>query len=294
MSAGQGFESRVLRLGSSRNSPVRACYDRPCPSIFQIVILERGDRCSRADFAYAPRPGLPPSDVIDEGTWKSLVVLPDDVAVRTSNYHGTAIRQLHYLWEAWVETLDGVDGCLATAMLDAGDDFQSSTYTALTGFYRLSIAALRSALELVAIGTWAKVCNRDQEFQQWRNGKRTLSFGAACDGLIAATDILRMELRETAGDTLFDQKDSASEGGSREGSSVASPIFRIRVRDERTVICATAAVRFTSAWRSNTQHGFIPKLSGYVSCFFLLRSQNYPCRTQSLRFLAMRLDCNPE
>lgn len=167
----------------------------------------------RADFAYAPKRELPPSDLIDEGTWKSVVTLPDDVAVRTSNYHGTALRELHDLWAGWVESLDGVDGCLADVMLDAGDDFQSATYNSLTGFYRLSIAALRNALELVAIGTWAKVCNKDREFQEWRDGSRTLSFGTACDGLIATTDPLRRELRETVGDSLFDQKDSTDEGG---------------------------------------------------------------------------------
>lgn len=114
----------------------------------------------RADFAYAPKAETPPSDVIDEGTWKSIVILPDDVAVRTSNYHGRTLRQLHDLWEAWIESRGGVNGSLAIAMLDAGDEFQSATYAALTGFYRLSIAALRSALELVAIGTWAEVCHK--------------------------------------------------------------------------------------------------------------------------------------
>ena len=167
----------------------------------------------RADFADAPKAEPPPSDVIDEGTWKSIVMLPDDVAVRTSNYHGTTLRQLNDFWEAWIESRGSVNGSLATAMLDAADEFQSATYAALTGFYRLSIAALRSALELVAIGTWAEVCHKDEEFQLWRDGTGTLSFATACDGLIAATESLRRKLRDAVGDSLFDQKDSTSEGG---------------------------------------------------------------------------------
>jgi hypothetical protein len=62
-------------------------------------------------------------------------------------------------------------------MLDAGDDFQAATYTTLTGFYRLSIAALRSALELTTIGAWAQVCGKREEFHSWRAGESPLSFG---------------------------------------------------------------------------------------------------------------------
>lgn len=101
---------------------------------------------TREDFAYAPEPGPLPSDVIDEATWKSIVTLPDDVAVRTSNYHGTTLGQLNDLWGAWIESFGSTQDSLFAAMLDAGDDFQSATYAALTGFYRLSIVALRSAL----------------------------------------------------------------------------------------------------------------------------------------------------
>jgi hypothetical protein len=33
--------------------------------------------------------------MIDKATWDSIVVLSEDVAVRTSNYHGTVLMQLH-------------------------------------------------------------------------------------------------------------------------------------------------------------------------------------------------------
>jgi hypothetical protein len=168
---------------------------------------------ARRDFAYAPKLEPPASDVISKSTWKSIVTLPDDVAVRTSNHHGSTLRQLDDLWGAWVESFGDVQDCLFSVMLDAGDDFQSATYAALTGFYRLSITALRSALELTTIGTWAQVCAKDAEFRAWRSGKITLTFGQACDGLIAATSTLREHLRATVNDSLFDQKTSTSEGG---------------------------------------------------------------------------------
>jgi len=168
---------------------------------------------SRKDFAYAPKPVERPTDPIDKRTWKSIVILPDDVAIRTSNYHGTTLRQLNDLCSCWIESLGNRRNMLFPSMLDAHDDFQSATYSALTGFYRLSITALRSALELVTIGTWAQTCGKRQEFRKWRKGTLTLSFRDGCDGLISATDKLRKHLRETVNDSLFDQKNSVSEGG---------------------------------------------------------------------------------
>ncbi len=168
---------------------------------------------TREDFAYAPGPEPPASDKIDRPTWEGIVTLPGDVAVRTSKHHGTALKQLHELWGAWIESIGESNDCLSSAMLDAADDYQSATYTALTGFYRLSASALRSALELTIIGTWAQVCKKQKEYRDWRDGKLSISFGQACDGLIAATNPLRVHLDAIIRDTLFDQKTKATHGG---------------------------------------------------------------------------------
>lgn len=168
---------------------------------------------TRSDFGYAPKPAPPPSDLIDKATWDSMVTLPDDVAVRTTNYHGATIKQLHDLWGAWVDCYGEKQDCMFPVTLDAGDDFQAAGYAALTGFYRLSVSALRSALELTAIGAWAQVCGKQKEFRSWRSGKFPLSFGQACDGLCGSTSVLRDHLRATVNDTLFDQKNPQNEGG---------------------------------------------------------------------------------
>ncbi len=167
----------------------------------------------RSDFGYAPKPAPRPSDIIDEETWDSILTLPDDVAVRTSNYHGTTIRQLHDLWGAWIECVGEKQDSMFSVMLESGDDFQAATYAAVTGFYRLSVAALRSALELTAIGAWAQVCGKHKEFRSWRSGKLPLSFGQACDGLFGSTPALRAHLQTTVGDSLFDQRNPTDEGG---------------------------------------------------------------------------------
>jgi hypothetical protein len=171
------------------------------------VVLTRGD------FAFSPALEPRPSDKIAKSVWASIVRLPDDTAYRTSNHHGSALAQLDDLWGAWVESSGDVDDCLFSAMLDAADDFQSASYCALTGYYRLSVAAVRSALELTAIGTWAQICGKRAQYRMWREGGITLSFGQACDGLIAKPDNLARYLKKTVNDSLFDQKTQTSQGG---------------------------------------------------------------------------------
>ena len=168
---------------------------------------------TRNDFAYAPRPPKRPSDLIEKATWDSIVTLPDDVAVRTSNYHGTTIKQLHDLWGAWVECFGEVEDFVFHVMLDSADDFQAATYTALTGYYRLSVSAVRTALELTAIGAWAQRCGKHQEFKDWRSGEAELSIGRACDGLINGARTIENKLRQSVGDTLFEQKSLHGQGG---------------------------------------------------------------------------------
>jgi hypothetical protein len=75
------------------------------------------------------------------------------------------------------------------------------------------VSALRSALETTAIATWAQVTRNDAEYRACREGKSSLSFGKACDGLMSSTKKLKEHLRATANDSLFDQRTSATERG---------------------------------------------------------------------------------
>lgn len=191
-----------------------SCYDHVMPKLMPKTDFRSRRRVLlRGDFGYAPGRVQRATDVIDKASWGSIVTLPDDVAIRTSNYHGTTLRQLDDLWGAWIDCFGRKQDCMFSVMLDAADDFQAALYTALTGFYRLSVSALRSALELTSIGTWAQVCGRRQEFGSWRAKKSSLAFGQACDGLLGTTASLGVRLRETVQDGLFDQKSSGNEGG---------------------------------------------------------------------------------
>lgn len=168
---------------------------------------------TRADFGISPGPTPHTRDLVNEATWAGIVTLPDDVAIRTSNNHGTTLRQLHELWGAWVEVCYKRKDHLFPAVQDAADELQSATYVALTGYYRLSATALRSAVELATIATWLQLSRRHSDYRAWRRAKSALSFGQACDGLIGTTAALRDQLRSAINDSLFDQRTPAAEGG---------------------------------------------------------------------------------
>ena len=168
----------------------------------------------KRDFALAKGPEQTPTDKIDKATWNHLVTLPDDVAVRTTNHHGTIIRQISDLTHEWVLHCDEADPIMFPVMLDAHDELDAALYNAITGYYRVSNAATRSALELVTIGTWAKLCDKKSQFEDWQKGKIELSLGMACDSLIAVTSSLHNELRKMGvTDTLFNQKTKTTDGG---------------------------------------------------------------------------------
>lgn len=167
----------------------------------------------RSDFAIAPTRDPKPTDKIGKDVWNHIFILPDDVAVRTTNHNGVAIKQISDLSYEWLLHCDGEDTVMGPVMLDAHDDFDAAAYNTIVGYYRLSISAMRSALELVTVGTWAQVCGKKREFKQWQKGKIELGLGRACDGLIGSTSSLNDQLRAKVNDTPFDQRALRSKGG---------------------------------------------------------------------------------
>jgi hypothetical protein len=175
------------------------------------VVLEPSDFALGDDI---PEP--PPSDLIDKGTWFSIMTLPDDVAIRTSSYHGTALGKLHDIWGALVEaaSIDNQDA-LDAALLDAADDFQGAVFNTLCGFYRLFFTSLRSVVELISIGADAQISGNLSNFEKWRAGQLTITFDTACSGINRSSRLqtLRSDLRMKLSDSLFDPKQPTQTGG---------------------------------------------------------------------------------
>ena len=114
----------------------------------------------RSDFGIAEKAQPRPADLVDEKVWRSIVTLPDDVAIRTSNHHGKTLAQLNELNSAWILSIRMAPyrEKMSPAMLEAYDEMQAAIYNCLTGYYRFSVGGMRNVLELVAIGCWAEVC----------------------------------------------------------------------------------------------------------------------------------------
>lgn len=164
----------------------------------------------RKDFALASRSERRPSDLISEDVWKSIITLPDDVSIRTTNHYGRIFGLLDDGWGAWIEALSEGDE-LSYVMLNAADEFQAATLNALQGYYRVSFGCLRTVLELLSIGLYCQVCGKSKEFKRWLKGREEIKFGMACSGLSAAPALARFSghLRTTMKDSFFDQKDSS-------------------------------------------------------------------------------------
>jgi hypothetical protein len=167
------------------------------------------------DFAIGSGEDSPPSDLIDEDTWRSIMTLPDDVSIRTSSHQGGLLKTLGDLCVTWIEAVGSEQDQLYHTMLVAAEEFQASTFNSLNGYYRQAIGCLRNALEQIAIGTYCQVCVKVPEFERWRAGQAEISFGQACDGLAAAASVqpLNAYTRTKLNDTIFNQKTRTYGGG---------------------------------------------------------------------------------
>jgi len=160
----------------------------------------------REDFAYAPGPDSPPSDLVGQDTWRGIMTLPDDVSIRTSNHYGTSLRGMDRCWGAWIDSIGSRRDPVHDAILDAADEFQAATFNSLHGYYRQAFGCLRNALEVMVIAAYCQVQMRYSLFREREAGKVQIGFGEACDGLVNAPRLkaLRARLRQELDDSIFD------------------------------------------------------------------------------------------
>jgi len=105
--------------------------------------------------------------------------LPDDVAIRTSDHHGSQLATLGSLWGDWLEAMGNQHDELFARMLDAADCFQASTFDSLHGYYRSALSNLRSGIELVAIGSLGNLTPNDRDYLRWK--KQNLGSLSFCE-----------------------------------------------------------------------------------------------------------------
>jgi len=169
----------------------------------------------KKDFLHAEGEYSGPTNLIEEGTWISIVALPDDVSIRTSDKYGLQLEKIWDYWGMWTWVVRGIQALTtnpeesptAIAACDATDEFQAATYAALVGFYRLAFSALRNVLEQVTIAVHLTLSNDAKSFRDWRNGEERVRFGWAADMLSSdpAVVILEKHLKAATNDSLFAQ-----------------------------------------------------------------------------------------
>lgn len=93
--------------------------------------------------------------MISEEAWHSIMDLPDDVAIRTTDSLGQRVERMWNLWGALTADFEKAqqDGQL-TLMLDCGERIQAATFTALTGYYREAYSCLRGVVEYSVYGIY--------------------------------------------------------------------------------------------------------------------------------------------
>lgn len=130
------------------------------------------------EFAVSEGQDVPPSNLIEQEVWDGIMHLPEDVSIRISDHNGTRLELLHGLWADWIRAIGDPDKPdeIYNCMLDAADCFQGAHFNFLHGYYRVALAELRVALELVLIGTFGNLQPNDPKFAAWKKGLGELGF----------------------------------------------------------------------------------------------------------------------
>jgi len=145
----------------------------------------------------------PPDDLMPEEPWDSVMVLPTDVALKTSSYAGATAARLTALCTDWVLSWPAPEQAafMDEVCLLAGEEFDALAFNALHGYYRQAIGCLRNALETMTIAAGLAVTNNSTLFRQWRSGQE-ISFGQARSWLRDSAEGAKVD-RAVAPESVF-------------------------------------------------------------------------------------------
>jgi len=158
-----------------------------------------------SDFALVDDgPEAPPSDLISEKAWHSIMELPGDVAIRTTSHQGTRINTLALLTSAWTEAFPPSPSIILHGMLDGFDAFQASLFNVVHGFYKEAIAALRNALETMVFAATCSLANDITAWEGWLLGDE-IWFAKQCRRLrhLSPVDALDRKAQDTLAVSIF-------------------------------------------------------------------------------------------
>lgn len=150
----------------------------------------RAERQYLADHVFlgVPGGGQPPSDVVPREAWEGMMDLPTDVLLRTTDYLGKMVDDMHGQGAAWVHVApsqpNDSDFMFEPAM-DASDEFSAAPFIAMHGWYRQATSGLRNALETMTCAAAFAVRDDAARYADWRAGTHEPKFGNAVELLAA-------------------------------------------------------------------------------------------------------------
>lgn len=225
-----------------------------------------------APWLFADNPGdattyPPPDDLMPEEQWDGVIVLPTDVALKTSSWMGTPAARLAELHGDWIFSCPemGKAAFMDEICLLAGDEFDALVFNALHGYYRQAIGCLRNALEMLAAAAALSVRSDHAAFTEWRTGAREIPFRDARAWLRDSPDGASLD-GDTAPESIF--------------GDAASSWLRVRYR--RLCAYAHSQPGYNNAdfWESNGPI-FVPRALSVVEMEFR--------ETLALAYLLLRL-----
>ncbi|MGA3086200.1 MAG: hypothetical protein ABSE95_15620 [Thermodesulfobacteriota bacterium] len=160
-------------------------------------------------------PEPPPRDIIEEEVWRTIVSLPDDVSIRTSNDYGTEIKAMNDLWVSVIDMCVETKDAWYHAVLDMAEGLQASTFNALCGYYRVAASCLRATLEVIIAGVYLQLERSVEDAILWQKGQLEIKFGFGCDHLSRNTRIHQLEshLEREMQYSIFRQRQQGSDPG---------------------------------------------------------------------------------
>jgi hypothetical protein len=126
----------------------------------------------------------PPNDVVPRETWEGIMDLPTDVLLRTTDYLGKMVDDMHDQWVGWTFAMPSEpkhSAFMFEPALDASDEFQAAPFAAMHGWYRQATAGLRNALEAMTVAAAFAVRNDTARYAEWRGGTHEPKFGNAVE-----------------------------------------------------------------------------------------------------------------
>jgi hypothetical protein len=146
------------------------------------------------DYALNEGPPYDPKGNIDPKAWRDLTVLPDSVALMTTDAFTLAIPVLQEIAWAWLEICDAMpaDSPMRIQAMAALESFQGATFNAVHGWYRIAGIALRNAVEDILVGLYYQnQATKRSEFDNVTSGKARTPRRGEIDG-----ELLKFASRE--------------------------------------------------------------------------------------------------